>query len=341
MTTNNLKSISHRYFLINFNTHIGKSRKLKMASWKDCKARRQVKESDLPDGVPPQNGTVFNQWYNKWSHGTTSSNSRFVSPFRLDTGRDSGTTAARSDCQVFCLYFARGCCALGSKCQYLHHVPDPSEDSNVSRVKDCFGREKHSQYRDDMSGVGSFQSLNSTLYIGGITNALNGKPLKPIQIENRLKYVLTPLGPLEKIRYIENKNCAFIKFKDSINAEFAKEVISNQTLLLPNDKEWDRKMDGMGLLVKWAHEDPDPNAKKRRAQEQHQSSLKLMESLLQNYEGNIEDKISMQNNNNNNSNTKSKESSEPTQKRPRVEPKRDNLPTALVSGYDSDSSDSD
>lgn len=308
-----------------------------MASWKDHKARRQVKESDLPDGIPPQNGTVFNQWYNKWSHGTTSSNNRFVSPFRLDVKRDSGTTAARSDCLTFCLYFARGCCALGSKCQYLHHIPDSDEDSNVSRVKDCFGREKHSQYRDDMSGVGSFQSLNSTLYIGGITNALNGKPLKPIQIENRLKYVLSPLGPIEKIRYIETKNCAFIKFRDSINAEFAKEVISNQTLLLPNDKEWDRKMDGMGLLVKWAHEDPDPNVKKRRSQEQHQSSLKLMESLLQNYEGKNEEGSSKQNN----APKASSLSSEPAQKRPRVEPQLDPPPAALISGYDSDSSDSD
>lgn len=305
-----------------------------MASWKSHKARRQVKESDLSDGIPPQNGTVFNQWYNKWSHGSSSSNNRFVSPFRLNVEKDSGTTASSHDCHTFCLYFARGCCALGPKCQYLHHIPDSHEDKPSSRVKDCFGREKHSQYRDDMSGVGSFQSLNPTLYIGGISNALNEKPLKPIQIENRLKYVFTPLGPIEKIRYVENKNCAFIKFKDTINAEFAKEVMSNQSLLLPNDKEWDRKMDGMGLLVKWAHEDPDPNAKKRRAMEQHQSSLKLMESLLKQYDDDDDseknkDKIKFTEN-------KAKSSPEPAPKRQKQKP-IDTPPAPLVLGYNSDS----
>lgn len=32
-----------------------------------------------------------------------------------------------------------------------------------------FGREKHSQYRDDMGGVGSFTRQNRTLYVGRLT----------------------------------------------------------------------------------------------------------------------------------------------------------------------------
>lgn len=31
---------------------------------------------------------------------------------------------------------------------------------------DLFGREKHSDYKEDMSGVGSFMRVNRTLYVG-------------------------------------------------------------------------------------------------------------------------------------------------------------------------------
>ena len=34
--------------------------------------------------------------------------------------------------------------------------------------KDCFARDKFSDYRDDMGGVGSFTRQNRTLYIGRI-----------------------------------------------------------------------------------------------------------------------------------------------------------------------------
>lgn len=260
------------------------------SNWRNRKARRQIRELDLPSSVPPQTGTTFNIWYNKWSHGTGPGNGvnnshRYVSPFRLDPVRDSGVTNSDSDCNTYCLYFARGCCVIGSKCKYLHHIPEINSDDRIgrSRVKDCFGRLKYSHYRDDMSGVGSFQNDNSTLYIGGISNALNDMHLKPIQIENRLKYLFEPLGAINKIRYLEDKNCAFVEYKWSINAEFAKEAMSNQTLLIPNDKEWDRRMDGSGLLVKWAHEDPDPIAKRQRALQRQEESINLMKSILKEY----------------------------------------------------------
>ena len=38
---------------------------------------------------------------------------------------------------------------------------------------DVFGRDKHSDYRDDMGGVGSFTRQNRTLYIGRITETRN------------------------------------------------------------------------------------------------------------------------------------------------------------------------
>jgi hypothetical protein len=33
---------------------------------------------------------------------------------------------------------------------------------------DCFGRDKHADYRDDMGGAGSFMRQNLTLYVGRI-----------------------------------------------------------------------------------------------------------------------------------------------------------------------------
>lgn len=40
--------------------------------------------------------------------------------------------------------------------------------------KDCFAREKFSDYRDDMGGVGSFSRQNLTLYVGRIKETGNG-----------------------------------------------------------------------------------------------------------------------------------------------------------------------
>lgn len=314
-----------------------------MENWRNRKARKQVKESDLPSGIPPQNGTVFNIWYSKWSHGTGNRNNshRYVSPFRLDPVKDPGLTDSDPDCTTFCLYFARGCCVMGSKCKYLHHIPDSDRDlERRSRVRDCFGRLKHSHYRDDMSGVGSFQNDNSTLYVGGISNSLNDMKLNPVQIENRLKYLFRPLGSINKIRYLDDKNCAFVEYKSSVNAEFAKEVMSNQTLLIPNDKEWDRRMDGTGLLVKWAYEDPDPNAKRQKSLQRHEKSIKLMESILKEYD--------KKNNKGDMRDQHREEEEEPNTRTDTIqlakrrklfkEDTEDNKALPLISGYDSSSS---
>lgn len=253
-----------------------------MSSWKLKKARRQIKEDDLPSGTPPQTGLTFNVWYNKWSQGGSSGNQRFVSPFRLNI-KDSGRTNAEADA-AFCLYFARGCCILGSKCQYLHHVPDNDDSNRHSSVKDCFGRDKFASYRDDMSGVGSFRKVNRTLYIGGLSNALNNKPLKPFQIESRLRYVFGNLGDIDRIRYVDSKNCAFVKYRNQINAEFAKEVMTNQTLLVPTDKEWESRRDGSGLLVKWANDDPDPEARRIEEDDANQKTINVMQDLATKYQ---------------------------------------------------------
>jgi hypothetical protein len=40
--------------------------------------------------------------------------------------------------------------------------------------KDCFARDKFSDYRDDMGGVGSFNRQNRTLYVGRIKETGTG-----------------------------------------------------------------------------------------------------------------------------------------------------------------------
>lgn len=255
--------------------------------WKNKPARKQVSEDELNEFQKLQNGdnngTNYNIWYNKSnnlnSDSGNSKSQRFVNKFRLDVKNDSGTTRADDTCTKFCLFFARGCCSLGSNCSFWHHVPQLEESTRQVNV-DCFGREKFNNYRDDMGGIGTIHNQNDTLYIGGISQALNNKILKPIQIESRLKFMFNELGPISKLKYIESKNCAFVTFRGSINAEFAKEVMSNQTLLLPHDPEWSRRLEGSGLLVKWANEDPDATAKKAKTKENESKNLQFMELLL-------------------------------------------------------------
>ncbi|SCV03316.1 LAME_0H09450g1_1 [Lachancea meyersii CBS 8951] len=261
-------------------------------SWKKRPAPIQVSEKELPSSIPPQTGLTFNVWYNKWSQGNTG-RSRFVSPYKLDTESHEGYTRGdKTKRAFFCLYFTKGMCCLGKRCEYLHHVPNAEDIARLSLqsdVIDCFGREKHGSYREDMGGVGSFRKKNRTLYVGGITGALNDLALKAGQVENRIRFSFGKLGPLERIRYVETKNCAFVKYKHQASAEFAKEAMSNQTLLIPSDKEWSDRREGTGLLVKWANDDPSPEAQRREKEQQDQESLKVMLDLLEKNDAKIAD----------------------------------------------------
>ncbi|QLQ81915.1 hypothetical protein HG537_0G01690 [Torulaspora globosa] len=255
----------------------------KEKSWRDKPAKVQVPESELPSSIPSQTGLVFNIWYNKWSQGSNEQK-RFVSPYRLDPKTHPGVTRGDKDgTAYFCLYFAKGMCCMGRRCQYMHHIPEDEDHVRLAlktEVLDCFGREKHGSYREDMGGVGSFRKANRTLYIGGLSGALNNKELKPSQIEGRIRFMFGSLGAIDRVRYVENKNCAFVKFKYTSSAEFAKEAMSNQTLLLPSDKEWEDRKEGTGLLCKWANDDPDPEAKRREEEAQKQESVNMMVKLL-------------------------------------------------------------
>lgn len=79
-------------------------------------ARKQVDAKKLADQAPKQTGHTYNIWYSKWSGGDN--NDPFATQEHAETrcsiARDSGYTKAdRIPGSYFCLFFARGNCALG------------------------------------------------------------------------------------------------------------------------------------------------------------------------------------------------------------------------------------
>ena len=132
-------------------------------------ARVQIDPDSLPAEAPPQTGTIFNIWYNKWSGGDREDKylSKTKARGRCNVAKDSGYTQADSvNGSYFCLHFARGVCVKGQDCDHLHRLPGPYDLFNPN--VDCFGRDRHSDYRDDMGGVGSFMRQNRTIYVGRI-----------------------------------------------------------------------------------------------------------------------------------------------------------------------------
>lgn len=74
-------------------------------------ARPQIDPALIKSEPPPQTGTVFNIWYNKWSGGDREDKylSQTHAKGRCNVAQDSGYT--RADARpgsYFCLFFARG-----------------------------------------------------------------------------------------------------------------------------------------------------------------------------------------------------------------------------------------
>ncbi|KAG2736793.1 hypothetical protein G9P44_000883 [Scheffersomyces stipitis] len=224
-------------------------------------ARLQVDPDTIPDDdKPAQSGSVFNIWYLKWSGGgDSSSKSNYTkSKFRTNIKKDSGYTRARPGSSI-CLFFSRGCCYLGKKCPYYHRIPIDSD--YFKPTQDCFGRDKTSEYRDDMDGVGSFNRSNRTLYVGGLN------------VTDKTESIVTKhfaeFGQIEKIRVLHGKSCAFITYRLESQAQFAKEAMQNQSL------------DANEVLnIRWANEDPNPQAQKQEKRRMEEIALETVKKLL-------------------------------------------------------------
>ena len=90
-----------------------------------------------------------------------------------------------------------------------------------------------------MSGVGSFEKENRTIYVGNVS------------IRDKSEAVVakhfSEWGDIDYIRILEGKGVSFVRFRFRSCAEFAKEAMFGQCL---DDTEV--------LNVRWATEDPNP-----------------------------------------------------------------------------------
>ncbi|SGZ50509.1 CIC11C00000004222 [Sungouiella intermedia] len=225
-------------------------------------ARLQVDPDSIPDDDrPPQSGHTFNIWYLKWAGGDSSTKNYVRLKFRVDVKRDSGYTKGVEHQSPICLFFARGCCYRGKKCPYLHRLPS-DRDQRIP-TQDCFGRDKTADYRDDMGGVGLLARPNRTLYVSGIH--MND------HIEEILSSNFLEFGSIDKIKVLHGKGCAFVSYRLEAEAQFAKEAMDAQGLG-ENDV----------LSVKWANEDPNPNAQEDAKRILEEAAMETVKSLLGN-----------------------------------------------------------
>lgn len=225
-------------------------------------ARPQVDPATIKSEPPPQTGTVFNIWYNKWSGGDREDKylSKQAASSRCNVAKDSGYTRAdKVPGSYFCLFFARGLCPKGHECEYLHRLPTLHDLFNPN--VDCFGRDKFSDYRDDMGGVGSFMRQNRTLYVGRIHVTDD--------IEEVVARHFAEWGQIERTRVLTNRGVAFVTYTNEANAQFAKEAMAHQSL------------DHNEILnVRWATVDPNPLAQKREARRLEEQAAEAVRRAL-------------------------------------------------------------
>ncbi|KAK1655519.1 RNA recognition domain-containing protein [Colletotrichum phormii] len=225
-------------------------------------ARPQVDPSFITSEPPPQTGTIFNIWYNKWSGGDREDKylSKTHAKGRCNVAKDSGYTRAdKVTGSYFCLFFARGICPKGQDCEYLHRLPGIHDIFNPN--VDCFGRDKHSDYRDDMGGVGSFMRQNRTIYVGRIHVTDD--------IEEIVARHFAEWGQVERVRVLNTRGVAFITYSNEANAQFAKEAMAHQSL----DHE-------EILNVRWATADPNPMAQAREARRIEEQAAEAVRRAL-------------------------------------------------------------
>lgn len=249
-------------------------------------ARPQIDPALIKSEPPPQTGTIFNIWYNKWAGGDREDkySSQRAAKGRCNIVKDSGYTKAdRVTGSYFCLFFARGICTYnfhawmavhddeatmlthsatgpkGQDCEYLHRLPTIHDLFNPN--VDCFGRDKHSDYRDDMGGVGSFMRQNRTIYVGRIHVSDD--------IEEIVARHFAEWGQIERARVLNTRGVAFITYSNEANAQFAKEAMAHQSL------------DHNEILnVRWATADPNPMAQAREARRIEEQAAEAVRRAL-------------------------------------------------------------
>ncbi|KAK8805522.1 hypothetical protein WA158_002178 [Blastocystis sp. Blastoise] len=214
-------------------------------------ARKQAETIEAQHTQRLEGANEYNIWYHRWQGDAWDFGLEKGEPAatRCNVADDAGYTKADKESVkgkqcYFCIHFARGCCAKGSKCDYYHRIPIPSDMAKIDLSHDCFGRERFGKHRDDMGGIGSFESDCRTLYVAGL-DTKNGTNLQEIITRH-----FSEFGEVEQVNVIYRLSIAFVRFRMRCSAEFAKVAMANQAL----DEE-------EVLNIRWAFDDPNPIAK--------------------------------------------------------------------------------
>ncbi|KAH8738795.1 cell cycle control cwc2-related protein [Cryptosporidium ryanae] len=230
-----------------------------------------------------EGGEHYNIWYGKYQYDYDK-RGKIASKTKCNPEKDVGWTKADQDqsgaSTYFCLYFAKGCCVNGSKCKYYHRIPTKEDDSAISPMYDVFGRERHAQHKDDMTGTGSFNKECKTIFLGDLY--INRSKSNYLESLNKvIKKEFSVWGPIENIRIIPSKNIAFVRFKYRASAEFAKAAMENQVLFKEQNEP---------ISVRWAYDDPNPNSveesKKRNITQVEDALLNVRNSTDKKTKGN-------------------------------------------------------
>ena len=242
-------------------------------------ARAQIDPSTMKSEPPPQTGTIFNIWYNKWSGGDREDKylSQTAAISRCNIANDSGYTKAdKINGSYFCLFFARGICPKGQECEYLHRLPGIHDMFNPN--VDVFGRDKHSDYRDDMGGVGSFMRQNRTIYVGRIHVSEDIEEVVARHFaewgqiersESSSTQLCKSMANVGAVRVLNTRGVAFVTYSNEANAQFAKEAMAHQAL------------DHSEILnVRWATADPNPMAQAREVRRIEEQAAEAVRRAL-------------------------------------------------------------
>lgn len=227
----------------------------------DRPARLQVNPDTITDDdKPPQTGHTFNVWFLNWAGGDLSARNSVQLKFRVNIQQDTGYTRGVDGKSPLCIFFAKGSCYKGEKCPLLHRLPRLG-DARIP-TQDCFGRDKTADYRDDMGGVGLLAKVNRSLFVGGINIKDNTHDVVSQQFSE--------FGQIDKVRVLPSKKCAFVSFRTEAEAQFAKEAMDAQSL------------DGKDVIsVKWANDDPNPNALLLATQDMEELAMATVKRLLE------------------------------------------------------------
>lgn len=200
----------------------------------------------------------YNLWHGKYESDRFDPKDRDPAPWRCDPMNDSGWTQVDlpgAERSYFCIFFARGACNAGHRCNYYHRVPTRADADACDIAHDIFGRERFAGHRDDMDGVGSFNSDSQALFVADLR--FDRKQCDTVQkVEQEIWDHFGEWGEIESVRVIPSKAIGFVRYTYRAAAEFAKVAMANQKMGLSSC-----------ISVRWAADDRNPRATKLRRME--------------------------------------------------------------------------